>query len=67
MDHFLELNEIYIYIYIYLYIYTGIYIYKVEKNFFFSEKLEKENKENKFYKLIWLGGEENNFLRFYKL
>ena len=31
---------------------------------FFSEKLEKENK---FYKFIWLRGGENNFLGFYKV
>ena len=37
------------------------------KNFvvrFYREKLEKETKENKFYKFIWFRGEENNFLRF---
>ena len=45
----------------------NIYIYKVEKKKFYSEKLEKESKENKFHKFIWLRGEENNFLRFYKL
>ena len=36
-------------------------VYKVEKIFFFSEKLEKESEENKFHKFIWLRGEENNF------
>ena len=49
-----------------IYIYTGIYVYKVEK-IFYSVKLEKESKENKFHKFIWLRGGENKFLRFYKL
>ena len=44
----------------------NFYSVKVEK-FFYSEKLEKENEENKFYKFIWFRGEENNFLRFYKM
>ena len=30
-------------------------------------KLEKENKKNKFYKFIWFRGEENYFLRFYRV
>ena len=49
-----------------MYICTGIHVYKVEKFFFFySVKLKKESKENKFHKFIWLRGEENNFIRFY--
>ena len=34
---------------------------------FYSVKLEKESKENKFHKFIWLRGGENNFLGFYKV
>ena len=34
---------------------------------FYSVKLEKKSEENKLHKFIWLRGEENNFLRFYKL
>ena len=40
-----------------------LYIYSSEEKIF-SGKLEKENK---FYKFIWLRKGENNFLRFYKL
>ena len=35
--------------------------------FFYSVKLEKENKENKFYKFIWFRGEENNIFGFNKV
>ena len=48
---------------VYIYIYN---ICKKGEEIFFSEKLEKESEEKKFYKFIWLRGKENNFLRFYK-
>ena len=45
-DVLMEMKDVYIYIYIYIYIRWKICFYSV--------KLEKENKGNKFHKFIWL-------------
>ena len=42
-----------IYIYIYIKVEKKILQCKGREIFFYSEKLEKENEENKFYKFIW--------------